>query len=426
MVPTISQSRFDTIIRPIYEKVLTPLAARVHQIAQKVFGYLLRITVFQMGEFKVPGAYWIMRVFQISTCDPRELKPFNLPRLEKARSLLLACGGKEAFLTPADQKGSVHCMTFKAADFFAHFERMGVKRQEINWTNPQTGVSERRMALVPNEATRKISSTLDRFQEETKKFRFPLITIDTPQGIVKGALLPESPTFKPNEPHPIIFHSHSPGRSMCMELRVIGQFVGAGYDLALWDPRGTVYSEGRISEGGEYLDADAVFRHVRESYPANRIYLSGFCKGVGPNAYLAYKYRDQNIPFIAANPFDTMRKLTESSGWFGRLFGHYGLSALQSQDPETIRHLEPEAQDYYDTPKKLRAISQADAPVIIISTDTDRLVPADSAQRIAEAVQNLRPVHQIVRNHPNKKQDGHTSPPYHSPEIWKQWIQHVR
>lgn len=446
MIAAVAHSRPVMAMGQVVQKALSPLTALIHQVAQKVFGYLLRITFFQMGEFNVPGARAIIRAFQFTTCDPRELRPFDMDRLEEARKLLKSCGGQEAFLVPADKKNHVHCMVFKAQNFFAHFESLGIFREEHPFQNPVTGQSEQRKFLVPNETACQDPKTLAQFHIEAKKFRYELVDIATDHGTVKAALLPKSPDFKEDEPHPIILHTHSPGRSLCMELRIVGQFVGAGYDLALWDPRGTVLSKStdpnediRITEAGEYLDADAVFKHLAgweanstHSYPPQRIYVSGFCKGASTAAFLAKHYERHAVPFIAANPFDTLPKLIDSSGWVGRLFGKYGLHAIQAdkdKDSETIARLQEigEKEDFYDTPAKFRQLSPSEkGPLFVISTDTDRLVPKDSVKRIEEAVSGLRSFHHIERNHPKKNQDGHTSPPYDVPEIWDQWIQIVR
>ena len=46
-----------------------------------------------------------------------------------------------------------------------------------------------------------------------------------------------------------------------MERLFIGLLLAAGYPVAMYDPRGTAESKGKISEGGAYLDIEAVYQH---------------------------------------------------------------------------------------------------------------------------------------------------------------------
>src|SRR5580700_4919774 len=89
---------------------------KIRAVAEAVFGYLLRITTFQLGEMKTRGAYYIMRIYQRLSSDPREEKPYDPIRLAESKKLLIEFGGVEAFVNPADGQAKIHCMRFKSAD----------------------------------------------------------------------------------------------------------------------------------------------------------------------------------------------------------------------------------------------------------------------------------------------------------------------
>ncbi len=230
---------------------------KIRTLAQKVFGYLVRIVTFQLGEFKVRGAYPIMRLYQRCSSDPREEKPFDPKRLAESEKHLKAVGGQKVILG-----NRVPCMTFKSEAFFAAFQNLGAPKISIIHEG-----RERAALLDPPELAHELA----------QKFYFPTIDIQMQDGTVrKGALLPEAITsLNP----PLILHSLSPGRSMCMDRRFIGLHLAAGYDVAIWDPAGKVEGDGRGSEGSHYLDAEAVFEHARKSHDPKRIYVSGFCLG---------------------------------------------------------------------------------------------------------------------------------------------------
>src|SRR5690606_2342094 len=128
---------------------------------------------------------------------------FDPQRLARSKEFLLRCGGVESILYPADGGAEIRSMGFKSADFFKHFvEEFDAKRAKISLQDPRTGKTEQRAVLIPHQEC-------SQFYEEMGKFYLPLIDIQTPEGIVKGALLPESPILTPAQKAPCIFHSHS-------------------------------------------------------------------------------------------------------------------------------------------------------------------------------------------------------------------------
>jgi pimeloyl-ACP methyl ester carboxylesterase len=373
---------------------------KISALMQKIFGYIIRITNFQLGEMKVAGAYTIMRIYQRLSSDPREEKPFDAARLAESKRFLTEFGGVEAVVRPADNQAEIHCMTFKSTDFYNRFAQLGAHPIDIVHEG-----RPRKALLNPPPAA--------------AKFYLPKIDIRLADGtLVKGALLPESPTF--NGPRPVILHCHSPGRSMAMDRKFLGLYLAAGYDVVIWDPRGTVDSTGTPSEGGYYLDAEAVFQHtLNQGYPPNRIYISGFCKGAACATHLKRKYHHLGVHLIASNPYTSMKDVIEGHGWIGRIASRFGLKALQSTDPAISNLVQ---QDCFDNVAKLRNLPRSTGKCIFIHTDTDTLMPHGTVQKLIDAFDNAGPVHEILRVHPNPKANGHTQPPYEDDLVWRRVI----
>jgi hypothetical protein len=368
------------------------LSAKVEQIATAIFSYLARIFTFQMGEMHRPLANRLIRLFQIINSDPREQTPFDPKRLAASIELLKAYGGKELFLDTADGQ-KVHAMTFTASDFMQALSDRGFHWVDITYEE------EPRLALP--------------IHKELEKFGFPKI-----KDPVRGEMLlvPKSPPYSHTPPH--IIQCHSPGRSMGMDRKVIGMHLAAGYDITVWDPRGTTNSTGVASEGGFYLDADAVFKYVRDKSLLNKIYVAGFCKGAAIATYLKQQYHDKGVHLIASNPFTSMKEVFEGYGLIGRLGVRYGIQAIT--DPTL--HVK---QDYFDNEAKLRGLSLHGGRCIFIHTDTDKMMPAGTVDRLKTAFDHSNLTYEILRKHPNPKVNGHMQPPYEDPKVWEEYIKVV-
>lgn len=375
------------------------VSEKIQKICETIFGYILRIITFQLGEMKRAGAYIIMRIYQRLSSDPREEKPFDPKRLDESKQFLIQFGGIESVVEPADQGAQIHLMTFKSADFFNTFRARGSVLFDV------IHHGRRRRVL------------LDPPLQDAAKFYLPIIDIRMHDGTLKkGALLPESP---PTAHPPHILHCHSPGRSMCMDRRFLGLHLAAGYDVTIWDPRGTVDSTGTPSEGGYYLDAEAVFQSlINQNIPHNRIYVSGFCKGAAVAAHLKRKFHHLGVHFIASNPYNSMKDVVEGYGWMGKIAAHFGLQALQDSTLNI-------PQDYFNNQEKLRNLPRSEGKCVFIHTDTDKLMPPATVQKLIDIFGEAGPVHEILRAHPNPKENGHLQPPYEDPIIWRRYVQIV-
>jgi hypothetical protein len=415
MIPAVGATSTASHL-PFGVRLHQSIAEKVRWLAQKIFGSLLRVMIFQLGTYKNPFAYFLIRTFQFATSDPYCIRPVNYKRLEKSKNLLLLFGGAEAIVIPQDRKAEIHLMTFKASEFLRRIEQLGGQKVSLILHGQQ------RWVILPKPDT-----TPKQFQdlsEKLRKFFLPEIKVQTTSGIQTGILLPESPPLAPNQTAPLVVRFHSPGRSMAMDRKFIGLHLGAGYDICISDPRGTIDSKGTPSEGGYYLDAEAVFQHVLDQgYPKNRIYISGYCAGAAVGAHLKRKYHQEGVHFIAENPFhslhDTIRAYHRIGG---RTFAPYALPALQSTDPAIRQRVR---QDGFDTTVKFHALPPSSGQFILIYPNNDRTLPKDSVDQIRQAIGRAGPYFSILRHHPNPKVDGHMQPPTEDPAVWHRYVEIV-
>ncbi len=375
------------------------VCAKVKALAEAIFGYLLRVVTFQLGVMKSRAAYWIMRIYQRLLSDPREQKPFDHKRLEDSKNLLTRFGGVEAIVQPADGGSQVHCMILRSADFFETFRKLGSQTIDII----HEGRPRKALLNPPPEA---------------HKFSLPIIEIKMPDGTVKeGALLREGPDT-PRKP--MILYCHSPGQSMAMARKYLGHHLGAGYDVTIWDYRGTAESTGTPSEGGYYLDGEAVFQHVlKNGFAPNRIYIYGFCEGAAVAAHLKRKFHHLGVHFIAGNPYTSMKDVVEGFGWLGRLAARYGLKALQDPNINV-------PQDGFDNVAKFRNLPRSTGKFILLDTDPDTMMPRGTVQKLIGVIDQAGPTFQITRTLPTTKGNYHTQQPHERCETtWRRYVQVV-
>lgn len=420
MIPVMARHYSSVQIAPFCPNPLKWIASKIQLLIQKFFGYFLRLSVFQLGEYKRPLSYAMMRLYQILNCDPRDEKPVSHERLTLSMNLLMQFGGVETVVVPEDGKAEVRLMTFKASEFLRRIEQMGGQKIPIVLRD-ENGQPQNRFAIVP--AVGISHEQFGALITKLKKFSLSSIDIGINNAVQKAILLPENPPIPPDQTTPMIIRFHSPGRSMAMDRKFIGLHLGAGYDICIFDPRGTIDSQGVPSEGGYYLDSDAVYKHVRNlGYPAGRIYLSGYCKGGATAAYLKQKYHAEGVHFIAENPFNALVDLAKNQNFVGHYFAEKAMPEIISDDP-SITRLVP--QDGFNLEKKFQNLPLSNGKFILIPTDNDKIVPPHSVQKIRQAIGQSGPYFEIMRNHPNPKANGHMQPPIEDPKVWHRYVQVV-
>lgn len=388
-----STAPFDILFSPAYW-----VADKVKEIAKAFFGSIVRIVTFQMGEMQNAGASAIMSIYSY-LLEPPDIKAFDRARLNRSRDLLAIFGGNE-IVVDSVKGNKIHLMTFTSERFFTAFADMGSHPIEVEFEGRR-----RRALLNP--------------PEEAKKFYFQVVEVRMLDGSLQTvAILPESPRQADVTPH--IFHSHSPGRSMCMDRRFLGLHLAAGYNVTVWDPPGTVDSEGRASEGSYYKGAEAVLGYIMNTLhvPVNRIYVSGFCEGAACAAHLKRLHHREGINFIGSNPYTSMADVITNYGWLAKKAVQYGINALQDPTIDV-------PQDNFNNVRKFQNLPESQGKFVICVTDTDQMMPRRTLQELADAVGDAGPFHEIVRCHPDPSVNGHMEPPYQDRSVWRRYVRWV-
>ncbi len=420
----ISTSQFQGQQQSCITIAYNALCKKTKKIAQAIFGYFARILVFQLGAMDSKGSVCVIGCFETGKPVYRKDKVIDPTRLNEGKKFLEKWkeeGGEDVKAT-GQTKNTIHTMSFKASTFFKKFEGLKAERTTCTFNG------EKRNCLLPPEATDKETKNTEDFEKALQKFGVSFKTVKINDIECKAALLPETNReLEKTEEEPIcILHTHSPGRSMCMDRKVIWLHLAAGYDITVWDPRGTEGSVGRATEKGIYLDAEAVYQQVKNKYAAQNIYLSGFCQGAAINAHLFKAHIDERVNFVAHNTFSSMKALFEHQGYcgLGKLTAKYGLEALKdSDDTDAI-------QDGFDTQEKFKNIKEKKSrtnKVILIDTDKDYFVPEKSTEVLESSLKDkVESIKRITNVHgPTEKKSAHALPPYENEATWAEYVKHL-
>jgi hypothetical protein len=388
---------------------------KIKALVGAIFGYILRLSVFQIGLMHWPCGKTLMRLYQKCTSDPHDEKPLDRARLQRSKDRLTSFGAQYESLKTADGGATIEVMTFKSSDFLQKIEAMGGEKRAILLNG------EARTAILPRRGADPKEFQL--LKEHLEKFFLTPVDVQTDVGQERGILLPPEAEILDETKRPWILDINSPGRSKDMKTRFLGLHLPS-YNVCLFDPRGTIDSTGEPSEGGYYLDAEAAFKHLlSKGVRPDRIYISGYCAGAGIGAYLKKKYHHLGVHFIAQNPYNKLLDMVKTHGWLARTFGELAMPSIQSKNPAITSLVE---QDGFDLEAKFRNLLRSEGKFIFIDTDTDKRVRRDSVDLLAQAVGNAGPVIRFTRKHPNPKADGHMQNPIEMcSATWRRYIQVV-
>ena len=139
-----------------------------------------------------------------------------------------------------------------------------------------------------------------------------------------------------------------------------------GFGVFIIDYRGYGRSEGRPSEKGLYMDAEAAFEHMTTDLgldPEEDIVLFGRSLGVGVAVEMATRHRVRSV--VVESGFTSVREMSKSSG-----MGALSILLLPLIDAR------------YDS---LSKIGSALSPVMVIHGDRDNMVPFEMAEKLFAA-----------------------------------------
>lgn len=172
----------------------------------------------------------------------------------------------------------------------------------------------------------------------------------------------------------LFFHGNAGNISHRMESLEI--FNRIGFSTLIIDYRGYGKSEGKPSEDGTYLDADAAWNYLveKKSYDPTRIVIFGRSLGGGPATYLAAN--NHPAALILESTFTSVPELGGDIYWY---FPVKWLSKIK-----------------YESAKRIK---QVKCPVLIVHSKDDEIIPFKHGKRLFEAANEPKEFLQIQYGH---------------------------
>lgn len=385
---------------------LSSIAKKVKAFFTSIFGYLLRICFFMLGEIKTCGASSIMRFYNFCSSDPHP-EPFDPERVNRSRAILEAMGGEEKILKTPDGLAEIRYMLLTYDAFKQKVNSAGGHISDITKDGRPI-----RVLIPPYRPT----PLWQEFLSSLEKMNWPKLDLNGREGF----LLSETPTYSDS----CVLNIHTARRTYAMDRKYISKHLGAGISVCGYDARGIHESTGTASEGGHYLDAKTVVEalHHTHGYPIHKIWATGSCGGGPMVAFLKKEYHKQGINIVLQNTFTSLSATIRNQPFPASLIGRLGIDAVQSQDPETCALVE---QDHFNTLQKLESLPPYEGPggvsMVLYATKDTTLAPEEGA-RLSAAAEKIGKTYTMVRDTP-AGQDGHINDPTEEPAIWKKYIE---
>jgi len=160
------------------------------------------------------------------------------------------------------------------------------------------------------------------------------------------------------EPKGALLYLHGNSGNLCDWVHAVYRFVWAGYHVLLVDYRGYGRSEGKPTEAGLYLDAEAAWAWLSNRAAAERLatYVIGKSLGSGVATHLATRFEMAGL--ILDSPFTSMREVV----------------ALHAKPLPRLL-----------VPKMFESLAKAggiSAPTLIVHGDDDTLIPVSHGLRL--------------------------------------------
>lgn len=152
----------------------------------------------------------------------------------------------------------------------------------------------------------------------------------------------------------LILYFHGNRHSLERWGRYAPELVALGYDVLLIDYRGYGKSEGKPTEAGLYLDAEAAYDWAKLNYPKTPLIYYGRSLGTGVATYLASQHLPHKL--VLETPFDELKNVVP-------LYFRFMLHLIP------LRHAF----------RSNERISGIDCPILIMHGTQDQVVPLSSA-----------------------------------------------
>lgn len=387
---------------------------------------LLRTCVFQLGLYNNSNrgstvATFLMERYALFACKRRCCHPsVETERVHESLAILEQIGGVRKKTPSLDGKAQLEYMLLTQDALRAKVEEHGGRRSLMHVKISLGKVVE----CPPHEATecwdvlrQDPDSPAKRLWTEygrttLSRMGWKKETVDGQELFLLDQKNPQDLTAPAQKP--CFLRCHTPDITYPFERKTyVGPHLALG-DVCLFDPRGTVLSEGEPSEGGYYLDAETIYQRLTREhrYLPQQIFATGFCSGAALAVFLATFHHDQGVNFVTESTTPSLRSLIQHESFIPRKVGLSGLPAVISRDP-AITSLVP--QDYFNTLEKLENLSRRGAgKMIVVQTENDTFLPPQSGQKIYNAAKKVGQA--FLLTHRNGR---HSDQPLTDPVVWR-------
>jgi fermentation-respiration switch protein FrsA (DUF1100 family) len=210
-----------------------------------------------------------------------------------------------------------------------------------------------RLLYFPNIPSRAVFATPDR-----AGLAYESVEIVTEDGVrLDGWYLPAD-----REARGVLLFFHGNAGNISHRLDSLKIFFDLGLDVLIFDYRGYGRSEGKVSEQGTYLDAEAAWRYLTDGLrvPADKIVLFGRSLGAAIAAQLATKYDPRAL--IMESSFTSAPDL---AGQYYRIFPVHWLARFRYA-----------AKEY---------LGSVQCPVMIVHSLDDEIIPIQHGRALFAA-----------------------------------------
>ena len=394
--------------------------------------YLLRICVFQVGEYKRgPFSRYLIRLLKKFYDLSDKYVNLESDFLDGCIQRYEKLGGLRYAKKTLDGLAEVDYMLLTYQNVKKTIEQKGGKWVEIP-VHPTTAPLTFRVAedashpethtvhvIYADEETPTWKAFLD---EVLKTIGWETTTLIFPSETKTVLLTFHMKKRRKLHNHGCFLRCHSPGASYGMEKKYIAKHLSANKDLCLFDYRGTHKSKGVPSEGGYYLDLETVFQELVQThaYRPEQIWVSGFCLGGAVAAHLKAKYHDSGIHFVGENTFTSLKNVINHQAWPAPLMGKVAMPAIKAKHPAIAEKVE---QDEFNTLAKLSKIKneKKNAVCVYINTHADAIVPEDSGMQLYAASLEHSMAYQMM-HYSSMENNPHADNVFDEERIWDTYL----
>lgn len=184
--------------------------------------------------------------------------------------------------------------------------------------------------------------------------------------------------IKHEKPIATLLFCHGNAGNISYRLESFRQFHSIGVDVFIFDYRGYGASEGRLSEQGTYLDAQAAYEWLRAQNPQRPLVIFGRSLGAAIAVELASRVKADGV--VVESGFTSITNLGEEIYPF-----------LPVRRVSVIEY------------NSIAGIPKLKAPVMVVHSSEDELIPFHHGEALFEAAPEPKRFLQIQGNH----NDGH-------------------